>query len=81
MCVCVCVCCVCVCVCVYVFVRICVYEAKSPCLLNGSLTIVLRICAERPYVCSFPNCDRRFADPTNVKRHILSHTGTRVLAC
>ena len=37
---------------------------------------------DRPYVCPFDNCNKRFAQSTNLKSHMLSHAkqakGTQV---
>ncbi|CAJ0934697.1 unnamed protein product, partial [Mesorhabditis belari] len=37
--------------------------------------------AEKPYVCSQPNCSKRFANKFLLKKHMFIHTGLRPHAC
>jgi len=36
---------------------------------------------EKPFCCRFPNCNKAFADATNVKRHEMTHTGEKPFPC
>ncbi|KAI8611976.1 hypothetical protein BC830DRAFT_1171447 [Chytriomyces sp. MP71] len=35
----------------------------------------------RPYKCTYPGCSRAFSQPSNLRTHIVSHTGERKYKC
>ena len=55
---------VCVCVCVLSYaVPTCIHVCVCVC-----------VCVQKPYACSVPGCNKRYTDPSSLRKHFKNHS-------